>query len=169
MQIVLGSRGDYSVRAVLYLARHPGRQSRRAIAEAMDIPAKYLPQILASLVRAGVARSSPGRLGGYVLDRPPESISLREVVEIAEGPIEAQKCMLRGGPCYWGEKCALHDSWSAAQGALVDRLARTTFADLARADWELEQVSSARAVPGSPRPPHDPAVHRRERGDRAAD
>ena len=61
MQIVLGSRGDYSVRAVLHLARHPGRQRRREISQVMDIPDKYLPQILARLVRAGIARSTLGR------------------------------------------------------------------------------------------------------------
>lgn len=157
MQIVLGSRGDYSVRSVLYLARHPGRQTRRAIAEAMDIPEKYLPQILASLVRAGIARSSPGRLGGYTLNRSPEEISLREIVEIAEGPIRGQKCMLRGGPCYWGEKCALHDAWSSAQNALTDRLARISFAELARADWELEQAASPTS---GRRETYDPQIHR---------
>ena len=131
----------------------------------MDIPEKYLPQILASLVRAGIARSSSGRLGGYALDRAPEDISLREVVEIAEGPIRGQKCMLRGGPCYWGEKCALHDAWSAAQSALTDRLTRTTFAELARADWELEQASaSAPEATGGARPRHDPRAHRIEPG-----
>ena len=94
MQIVLGSRGDYSVRAVLHLARHPGRQRRREISQAMDIPDKYLPQILARLVRAGIARSAVGRHGGYELARSAGSISLLEVVEVAEGPIRSQKCVL---------------------------------------------------------------------------
>lgn len=141
MQIVLGSRGDYSVRAVLYLARHPGRQRRRDISAAMDIPDKYLPQILAALVAGRIARSTVGRAGGYELARPPARISLREVVEVAEGPIRSDKCLLRGGPCYWAEKCALHDAWTAASVALSDQLGVTTFADLARTDWEIEQQS----------------------------
>ncbi len=141
MQIVLGNRGDYAVRAVLHLARHPGRQRRQDISQAMDIPDKYLSQILAPLVRAGVVRSTVGRHGGYELARLPEAISLREVVEVAEGPIRSQKCVLRTGPCYWGEKCALHDAWADAEAALTDRLTATTFADLARADWEIEQLA----------------------------
>ena len=144
MQVILGSRGDYSVRAVLHLARHPGRQRRRDISQEMDIPDKYLPQILAALVRAGIARSTAGRLGGYELARPPEAISLREVVEVAEGPIRSQKCLMRSGPCYWGDKCAVHDAWAAAEAAMTDRLAATTFAELARADWEMEQESRGR-------------------------
>lgn len=149
MQIVLGSRGDYSVRAVLYLARHPGRQRRRAVSDAMDIPDKYLPQILGALVRAGYVRSTPGRGGGYELARPADAISLRDVVEIAEGPIPGKKCILRGGPCYWGDKCAVHDTWAEGERALTDRLARTTFADLAQTDWEIEQASGRARTSGS--------------------
>jgi Rrf2 family protein len=139
MQMALGNRGDYTVRAVLYLARHPGRRPRREISDAMDIPDKYVPQILGALVKAGIAKSTVGRLGGYELARPPEQISLREAVEIAEGPIRSQRCVLRSGPCYWAQKCAVHDAWAAAEEALSQRLTVTTFADLARADWEIEQ------------------------------
>ncbi len=155
MQVVLGSRGDYTVRAVLYLARHPGRQRRRAIASAMEIPDNYLPQILGALVRAGIARSTIGRQGGYELARPAERISLREVIEVAEGPIRSQKCVLRGGPCYWGDKCAMHDAWIAAEEALTSRLGTTTFGDLAMADWEIEQRSAA----SGPTPARPPRVH----------
>jgi Rrf2 family protein len=153
VQVVLGSRGDYTVRAVLYLARHPGRRRRREISDAMEIPDKFLPQILGALVRAGIAKSTVGRVGGYELARPAEDVSLREVVEVAEGPIRSQKCVLRGGPCYWGEKCAVHDAWLDAETALSERLTRTTFAELARADWDIELERRASGVPlDAPRP-----------------
>lgn len=153
MQIVLGSRGDYTVRATLFLARHPGRQRRQTIAETMGIPDNYLPQILGSLVKAGIVRSTVGRHGGYELARPPGSISLREMIEIGEGPIRSDKCVLRGGPCYWGEKCAMHDAWSEAERALIDTLGRTTLAELARNDWEIEQSAQGPRRPevGVPR------------------
>lgn len=152
MKIVLGNRGDYTVRAVLYLARHPGRQRRRVIAEAMEIPDNYLPQILGRLVKAGVVRSTVGRRGGYELGRPAASVTLRDVIEVGEGPIRSTTCVLRGGPCYWGDKCAIHDTWIEAERALTDRLAATTFADLAMADWELEQRSPDRQRSGPVRP-----------------
>lgn len=160
MQVVLGSRGDYTVRAVLFLARHPGVRRRREISQEMVIPDKFLPQILGALVRAGIARSVLGRNGGYELSRSAGSITLREVVEVAEGPIEISKCLLRGGPCYWDEKCALHDAWSSAQAALVTELAATTFAQLAMVDWGLQQSSSA--APAHPSRPHAPRVHTTE-------
>lgn len=159
MQVILGSRGDYSVRAVLYLARQPGVRRRREISAAMDIPDKFLPQILGALVRAGIARSVVGRNGGYELARPAGSITLREVVEVAEGPIELSRCLLRGGPCYWDEKCAVHDAWSSAQSALITQLATTTFAQLAQSDWELQGASPRK--PDEPRRPHAPRVHAR--------
>jgi Rrf2 family protein len=149
MQVILGARGDYAVRAVLYLARHPGRQRRRSISGAMGIPDTYLSQILGALVRAGIARSVTGRAGGYELARVPGAISLREVVEVTEGPLQQRRCILRNGPCYWGDKCAVHDAWREAEAALGDRLARTTFEDLALADWELEQ-RTARVPPAGP-------------------
>ncbi|MEX2547625.1 MAG: Rrf2 family transcriptional regulator [Chloroflexota bacterium] len=150
MKVVLGSRGDYAVRAVLYLARRPGRHRRSDVAREMDIPHNYLPQVLAALVSAGIVKSAVGRGGGYELGRPAEAVSLREVVEAAEGPLRSQKCLLRGGPCYWAEKCALHDAWLAAEDALVRRLTSTTFAELARTDWEIEQQNQSR--PRSRRP-----------------
>lgn len=163
MQVVLGSRGDYAVRAVLYLSRHPGVRRRREISQAMDIPDKFLPQILGALVRAGIARSVVGRNGGYELARSAGSISLREVVEVAEGPIELSKCLLRGGPCYWVEKCALHDTWSSAQSALVTQLATTTFAQLAMVDWGLQQASDQ--SPADARRPHAPRIHHVSRSE----
>lgn len=157
MQIVLGSRGDYAVRAVLFLARYPGRQRRREISAAMEIPDKYLPQILGALVAAGIARSTAGRLGGYELARTPDRVSLREVVEAAEGPLQADRCLLRGGPCHWVERCALHDAWTEAGDALSERLAATTFAELARRDEDLERSSKLR---GSLRSgSHAPLIH----------
>lgn len=49
MQIALGRKGDYSVRAMIDLARHygDGRRKARQIARTMDIPERYLPQLLA--------------------------------------------------------------------------------------------------------------------------
>lgn len=158
MQVALGRRGDYLVRAVLYLARHPGRQRREDIGREMDIPVKYLPQLMAGPVEAGIVRSIAGRNGGYVLARDPADVSLLEVIEIAEGPVRSTHCALRGGACYWDDQCAMHAAWSGVEDLVVEHLAGVTFADLARSDAELEARSAAydtRRRPG-------PRVHHRE-------
>jgi Rrf2 family transcriptional regulator, iron-sulfur cluster assembly transcription factor len=144
MQISLGRRGDYAVRAAVYLARHVEDEwsKSRDIAADMAIPENYLPQVLGDLIRVGVVRSLSGPHGGYALARPPSEVQLLEVIE-AGGPVQSRECVLRGGPCRWEGTCAVHDSWSRAQEAMISELRRTTLADIARRDTELEGARSA--------------------------
>jgi Rrf2 family protein len=127
------------VRAVLDLARHHNeRRKAREIAGEMDIPARYLTQILANLVQHGLLDAVAGPTGGYNLARPPKEISLLEVVEAAEGPIKLEQCVLRSGPCTWEDTCPVHIPWGRAQNALAEELAATSFADLVRSASEIE-------------------------------
>jgi Rrf2 family protein len=145
MQMRLGKRTDYAIRAVLDLARHEsanGRRKSRQIAETMDIPEKYLPQVLAALVHAGLVDSETGPDGGYRLAVPAGRLSLLQVVEAVEGPITSAECVLRGGPCHWEDRCAVHERWAGAQDAMRRHLDGTTFADLAAADEALERARS---------------------------
>jgi Rrf2 family protein len=141
MQIALDRRGDYSVRAVLDLARHygMGRRKAREIARVMDIPVRYLPQLLAPLVRSGLVAATAGPEGGYALTRDPASVSLLEVIEAAEGSLESAACVLQGGPCDWAETCPLHEAWLSARSALAAELRGTTFAELASIDATIER------------------------------
>jgi Rrf2 family transcriptional regulator, iron-sulfur cluster assembly transcription factor len=151
MELTLGKRADYTVRAVLDLARHHGGGRRKTddIAQEMAIPRSYLPQLLAELVRADIATSVAGRHGGYALARPPEDIDLLTVIEVAEGAVVSSHCVLRGGPCHWDDACAIHEPWARAQEALRTSLRATSFAEVAAIDALLaEREVSARAVPG---------------------
>lgn len=135
MRLSLGKKGDYAVRATLCLALGTGtRLKAREIASEMDIPEAYLPQVLATLIKAGLVGSVAGPDGGYYLARPPAEVSLLEVVEAAEGPLVGETCVLSGGPCNWNGACVLHEHWEEAQDALVARLDQTTFADLCPTD-----------------------------------
>ncbi|MDH3295519.1 MAG: Rrf2 family transcriptional regulator [Acidimicrobiia bacterium] len=153
MQASLGRKGDYSVRAILDLARQNGaRRKAREIAGEMDIPLRYLTQILANLVQHGLLDAVAGPTGGYTLDRSPEDITLLEVVEAAEGPIKLDHCVLRGGPCSWEDSCPVHIPWARAQNALAAQLAATTFADLVSNAAEIDR--------GAHELPADAPVHR---------
>lgn len=133
MQVALGRRGDYSVRAVLDIVMHGnlGRRKAREIAASMEVPDRYLTQILAHLVSKGLLIAVAGPDGGYSLARSPDSITLLDVVQAAEGPILLDECVLKGGPCAWEEVCPVHTPWIRAQNALMAELSKTTFADLA--------------------------------------
>jgi Rrf2 family protein len=131
MRLELTRRGDYAVRAMIALAdRGPAWTSVRAIAEAMDIPARFLPQVMQDLVRAKLVETRIGRSGGYRLARPAAKIGLLEVIESVEGDSRRRTCVLRGGPCGLDGHCRVHDAFFSAQAALLDRLARTTLANL---------------------------------------
>ena len=137
MDIALSKTGDYAVRASLALAESWGEGDYVTIAqvaERMALPRTFTPQILGLLARAGIAESKAGRGGGYRLARNPAKISMLEVVEAAEGPLVNSRCTLRGGPCRWEGRCAVHDTWVSAGEALRRSLAGTSLAEVARAD-----------------------------------
>jgi Rrf2 family protein len=141
MDLTLSMRGDYVVRAALGLAQAweaGGYRKIREITDEMALPASYTPQILGHLARAGLATARAGRDGGYRLSRPPEEISMLEVVEAAEGDLLLGRCTLRGGPCRWDDVCAVHNVWVGAAEQVRRSLRATKLSDIAAADRALE-------------------------------
>jgi len=153
MQLSLKRKGDYAVRAMISVGRHYGTGLRQArqISTEMNIPYKTLTLILAGLVAEGLLVASHGPKGGYRLARPPDEISLLDIVEAAEGPARIDRCVLRDGPCDWEETCPVHDTWSRTQDAITQELASTSLADLTAIDAAIES--------GSYQPETPPHVH----------
>ncbi len=155
MDLTLSKAGDHTVRAAIALASawgEGGWVTIDEVAQEMDLPRSYTPQILGMLARAGLAESKPGRGGGYRLARSPVKISLLEVVEAAEGPIGTTRCPLAGGPCRWDDACAVHATWHKATQGIRSTLQRSSLQEIARADNELgvgrrrrQAVSSTRS------------------------
>ncbi|SRR5579875_221625 len=141
MNMTLSKRGDYVMRSAILLARAFDDGSSRKIREVVAgtlVPQTFASQVLADLVRAGLATSRAGRGGGYRLSRAPSEITVLEVVEAAEGPLRADRCALGEGPCHWEAVCPLHETWSAATMALRDLLSSTSLAELASRDAAIE-------------------------------
>jgi Rrf2 family protein len=128
----LTRRGEYAIRAMLALAQAGGRQlSARSIGQRASVPASYLPQIMAGLARGGMVRATRGRAGGYRLDCPPEDISLLEIVQVADGPGHARRCVLRDRACSVRNGCPVHDAFASGEEALVRALGATRLSDVA--------------------------------------
>lgn len=141
MNLTLSKRGDYVMRAAIFLAHAPrgtARKIREVVADT-EVPSAFASQILADLVRAGLATSKAGRDGGYQLSREPSAISALEIVEAAEGPLAAERCALGEGPCKWDAVCPLHETWFAATQSLRGLLAATNLAELASRDDAIAQ------------------------------
>lgn len=86
----LSVKSDYAARAVLGLARHfPTGNAVRVeqLAAEQGLPANYLVQILIDLKAQGIARSVRGKVGGYLLARPPATITLADVLRAIHGKV----------------------------------------------------------------------------------
>jgi Rrf2 family protein len=93
---MLSFKARYGLRALVELARADGEQLTAAdLATRADAPRKFLEAILLSLSRAGIVASRRGKFGGYVLARPPESISFAQVIRIIDGPLALAPCVSR--------------------------------------------------------------------------
>lgn len=137
MRLKLSKRGDYVVRSAIALANGyglPAPKKLRQISVEMGVPRTFVSQILGDLVQAGLANSYFGANGGYRLTRAPQEITLLEVVEAGEGPLESDTCVLGDEPCHWESACPLHETWSSATAAMRAELAATTLATLVERD-----------------------------------
>jgi Rrf2 family protein len=129
--VKVSTRGDYASRALLSLALHredASPTSVRDIAERTGLPQPYLEQILLAVKGAGLARSKRGVGGGYVLARPPEEITLADIVAAADGPITTyfDSHDHREG------HCALQDVWVQVSESMRALLEGFTLADLVK-------------------------------------
>ncbi len=124
-------QADYAVRAVLHLARNGEiRTATSTIAEEQKIPPSFLAKIISQLSIAGLLHTSRGARGGVTLARDPKEISLLEVIEAIDGPIQLNECVGDTGTCTFEENCPLRPVWCEAQEELVGRLKGTNFAEM---------------------------------------
>lgn len=131
---MLTRAADYAVRVMVHMATLPEgtRVARSVLAEATDVPDSFMSKVLQSLARKGMISSRRGVDGGFVLVVAPGSISLLDVVEAIDGPVQLNACVGERGNCKRTEGCAAHLVWKEAQDASVQVLKSAKIADLAR-------------------------------------
>ena len=112
---MLSQRTRYTIRALLHLADRYGQGAVQLgeIAEAQNIPPKFLTVMLSQMSRDGLVASRRGRDGGYWLARPPSEISYGEIVRLTRGSLGLLPCASRlayqqCANCITEEKCRLH-------------------------------------------------------------
>ena len=125
-------QADYAVRAVLHLARvnNGERSATSTIAQEQHIPPSFLAKIISQLSIAGLLHTSRGARGGVTLARDPKEITLLEVIEAIDGPIQLNECVQGEGVCSYEDACPIRAVWCDAQDELVTRLRKTNFAEL---------------------------------------
>ena len=147
---------DYAVRVMITLAGMPpgSRSSRESLAEAAEVPAQFLGKVLQSLTRSQLIVSHRGSRGGFSLGRPAAGISMLDVVESIEGPIQLNVCLGPDDACGRRWFSSAHEVWLTAQAVLsgvlqsakLDRLAadalqRKRFAEAAPPPIRAEEIA----------------------------
>ena len=131
----VSAKADYALRAAIELAAAgDGPVKGERIAQAQEIPLKFLENILLELRHAGIVRSQRGVEGGYWLARPAEEVSLAEVIRAVEGPIANVRGVGPQDVEYGGAAGRLREVWIAVRASLRSVLEETTLADLARGE-----------------------------------
>jgi Rrf2 family protein len=100
----------------------------RRISERLGVSEAHLSKVLQRLVKTGLVRARRGPRGGFELKRPPEEITLREIYEAVEGPLDVSTCPFAVPLCAGGP-CALGDRFRNAGGELLDFMGKALLSD----------------------------------------
>jgi Rrf2 family cysteine metabolism transcriptional repressor len=141
-------KGDYALKAVLDLTIHYGSEpiTISDMAKRIDAPIKFLEQVLLILKRGGFIESRRGKVGGYLLSRPPDKITLGEVIRCVDGPIEPIACVNRKyTKCNDVSRCVFKDIWCKVNQATSNIIDNVTFEDLVRQS-ESSQLSLSYSI-----------------------
>ena len=116
----LSTRGRYGIHAMYDLALHAdgGPQSIKAISERQGVPEAYLEQLFAVLKRENLVVSTRGAQGGYTLSRPPEAITVGDVLRALEGGLGLVECLDEEEVCGKSCACASRVVWQKLRDGL---------------------------------------------------
>jgi len=128
-------KGDYALKTILDLSTHYGDApiTIHELAARADIPTKFLEQILLDLKRGGFVESRRGKIGGYLLARPPKEIALGEVIRFIDGPVDPINCLdkhYKG--CKEVTRCVFRDIWQKVEKETSNIIDNITFDDLVK-------------------------------------
>ena len=128
----LSTRSRYGTRLMLDMAQHynKGPIQLGDIAKRQDVSVKYLEQIIIPLKRAHYIESVRGPKGGHILTKPPEEITVGEIVALLEDSSCLVECCEDTTVCDRADLCPTRGLWKEASEAMFDRLAAITLADL---------------------------------------
>jgi Rrf2 family protein len=131
----VSAKADYAIRAAAELAASgPGPVKGERLAQAQQIPANFLENILSDLRNAGLVASKRGAEGGYWLARPAEEITIADVIRAVDGPLANVRGLRSEQVSYRGGAERMRDVWIAVRANLRAVLEQVTLADLARGE-----------------------------------
>jgi len=136
----LSTRSRYGTRLMVDMAKHYGEGPIQLgeIAKRQGVSVKYLEQIIIPLKKARYIKSVRGPKGGHILAKPPEEITVGEIVAVLENGISLVECAEEQAVCDRADVCPTRLLWKEASEAMFDRLQATTLADLVKRAEAME-------------------------------
>jgi Rrf2 family protein len=137
----MSAKTEYAIRAMIELATAgpDGSLTAHAIADAQQIPLRFLLNILADLRRVGLVDSRRGPNGGWWLSKPAQQITVADVVRATDGPlVEIGSRPNQGADA---TTTTVSDLWIAVRTGIRDILEQTTIADLSRGEVQAPPAS----------------------------
>lgn len=130
----ISRRTDYAVRVLLSLAIHKdeGQRSMQDTADEMLIPFAFVKRIVADLSRAGLIITRRGAKGGLQLAKDADEITLLDVVEACEEPVEISPCIDDPDFCPLSDDCPVRRRWARLRAVMRKELSSVTIGQLAR-------------------------------------
>ncbi len=141
---ILRRNTDYALRLMVSLARH-GRDasvSTRSLAEEQDVPYQLACKLMQQLHSGKLVESCMGARGGFRLDREPGRISLLDVVEVIQGRLSLNRCLLSKTCCPRIATCPVRAKMGELQGQMEEYLGKVTLADLIQAQKGAGETES---------------------------
>lgn len=134
----LSTRGKYGLYAMFYLANHAGEgpQTLQSIST-VGVPKQYLEQILGNLRRAGLVSTVRGAQGGYQIAASPENISLLNIIDAVEGPIELSDCTSADNACTHAGTCPVRRVWQRVTDSINRELDSVRLSEMLPASAEI--------------------------------
>jgi Rrf2 family protein len=138
---MLTAKGKYGLKALVHLAALPPGETAQCgdVAEANNIPKKFLDAILGDLRNAGIVHSKKGPGGGYMLAHSPSRIKVGHAIRALDGPLTPIACASRTAyqPCQDCDDvkaCVVRLTMAKVRDAMADILDRLTLADMLALD-----------------------------------
>ena len=152
MGLRLTAAAEYGIRAMMHVGSLPEGTAalKDEIAGAQEIPPSFAAKILRRLVAAGLLKSARGVRGGFALAKTPAEISLLDVIEAIEGPIQLTLCSPNPENCTLSHDCPVSGVWFEVQRQMTDLLGSTKLEALLSAPRRNRRVIYQ--VAGSSRP-----------------
>jgi len=134
----ISTKGRYGTRAVLELSLRygSGPVMVREISKSQGISERYLEQILNTLRTVGIVKSTRGARGGYELAKTPAEITVGDIIQALEGPLDVVSCT-GDYDCIKEVECATFYVWKEVKEAIEKVLNSFTLKKLAERKRKL--------------------------------